>query len=133
MFKTSARTRQQCGCRRWQRVLHRLPPPASALPSAQPSRPAHRALLFQGCPRNAAGPSFSLLFLYSVLGIPSTSSKQITLFFSLHCQPCSGLIGETPGLFFLLIFLKDSPSSSFFPHLGIVPSLLLGVGWGIEA
>lgn len=27
-------------------------------------------------------------------------------------------------MFFLLIFLKDSPSSSF-PHLGIVPSLLL--------
>ena len=55
------------------------------------------------------------------------SFKQITLFFfPLHCQSCSRLIGETFGLCCLLIFLKDAPSSSFFPHLGIVPSLLLG-------
>ena len=82
MFKTRAWTRQQC----WVPALAArcftgflLPGVCTAACPASQAGP--QGCPVQGCPRNAAGPSFSLLFLYSVLGIPSTSFKQITLFF----------------------------------------------------
>ena len=113
-------------------VLHRLPPPGRLhcrVPSL-PGRPT--GLSCSGLSQERCWAFFFPSVFIQCLRNPLHVIKQITLFFfPLHCQSCSQLIGETFGLCFLLIFLKDSPSSSFFPHLGIVPSLLLrGVAVG---
>ena len=134
MFKTRAWTRQQC----WVPALAArcftgflLPGVCTAACPASQAGP--QGCPVQGCPRNAAGPSFSLLFLYSVLGIPSTSFKQITLFF--FSPSLSIMFSVDWGDFwfvFLVNFLERCSILLLFSPSGYCSQFTVGGGGGGE-